>query len=378
MNNQQLIEQIRSEAEPFMSRLTDRATREFKLKELDITDNGIFLNESPLTSTALKKVLSMLRVKKNFIDLSHKMTPEDWKSVSQKLKNAEGETRLYATIAKDDNGNAEVIDAHTHRDGKKHSDDASYQQYFEWIENALTESEKNYSLKRLDFNSRNEMFEMILLDEDNRVDVFGTDLDLWKMGDRFHFNGLRFNYAPFFERLVCSNGNTATEFGFGADISKSTWNNNKIKSVIDKALLFGSETLPETLQQSVQHLKNNNISLAEFYQYRNFFERANGEEIYTPVIEKYFNDRPFYQGYGMNIAEKSRKWKSTANSGINAYDFFNMLTWIASHPRDVKMDRNDRIQLQIQASNLLFKKELDLEDVATSCNINYPRLSVMN
>ena len=42
------------------------------------------------------------------------------------------------------------------------------------------------------------------------------------------------------------------------------------------------------------------------------------------------------------------------------------------------MDKNDRIQLQINASNLLFKKELDLEDIATSVNIEYPRLSVMS
>jgi len=222
------------------------------------------------------------------------------------------------------------------------------------------------------------MTELILLNENDRVDVFGTDLDLWKMGDRFHFNGVRFNYAPFFERLVCSNGNTATEFGFGADISKNSFNNNKIQGVISKALEFGSETMPATLAQAVQHLQKNNVSLAEFYQYRNFFESRNGEEVYTGLIEKYFNDQPFYRGYGVNINEKSRKWKATANSGINAYDFFNLLTWVASHPDQVRMDKNDRIQLQIQASNLLFKKELDLEDIATSANIVYPRLAAMN
>jgi hypothetical protein len=377
-NNQEVIEQIREQSAPFMERLTDRATREFRLKDLDINEHGLFLKDMPITSTARTKVLGMLRVKKNFSEFANKMTPEDWRSVSAKLKNAEGDTKLYATISKDDHGNPEIIDAHPHRDGKKHSDDATYQQYFNWIEDSLGKSEKNYSLKNLNFNSRNEMTELILLNENDRVDVFGTDLDLWKMGDRFHFNGVRFNYAPFFERLVCSNGNTATEFGFGADISKNTFNNNKIQGVISKAIEFGSETMPATLAQAVQHLQKNNVSLAEFYQYRNFFESRNGEEVYNGIIEKYFNDKPFYQGYGLNINEKSRKWKSTANSGINAYDFFNMLTWVASHPDQVRMDKNDRVQLQINASNLLFKKELDLEDVATSTNIVYPRLTAMN
>jgi hypothetical protein len=379
MNNQHVIEQIRSEVAPIIERLGDRQQSEFKLKDLDITEKGLLLKDTPISSKAQSKILGTLRVKKNFMELSHKMTPNDWQTVSHKLKQVEGDTKMYATINKDDNGGSEIIDVQPHRGiAKKHSDDASYNQYFDWITDSLANSEKNYSLKNLNFNSKNEMFELILLDEDKRVDVFGTDLDLWKMGDRFHFGGLRFNYAPFFERLVCSNGNTASEFGFGADISKSTFNNKKIQSVIEKSLRYGSETMPETLQNAVQHLQKNNVSLSEFYYYRNFFEARNSEDVYNGIIERFFSDRPFYQGYGTNIAEKSRKWKSTANSGINAYDFFNMLTYIASHPQEIRMDRNDRIQLQIQASNLLFKKELDLEDIATSCNINYPRLAAMN
>jgi hypothetical protein len=95
-------------------------------------------------------------------------------------------------------------------------------------------------------------------------------------------------------------------------------------------------------------------------------------------MARFFNEKPFFQAYGVNLDEKSKKWKSTADSGINAYDFFNMLTWIASHPGEVKMDRSDRIDLQIQASNLLFKPQYDLEDIATGVTVNYPRLACMN
>jgi len=95
-------------------------------------------------------------------------------------------------------------------------------------------------------------------------------------------------------------------------------------------------------------------------------------------MAKFFNETPFYKAYGVNLEEKSKKWKSTANTGINAYDFFNMLTWIASHPEEVKMDKTDRINLQIQSSNLLFKNQLDLEDVATNVVVEYPRLVSMN
>jgi hypothetical protein len=55
-----------------------------------------------------------------------------------------------------------------------------------------------------------------------------------------------------------------------------------------------------------------------------------------------------------------------------------MLTWIASHPGEVRVDSQDRTNLQIAASSLLFKKELDLEDIATSVQVDYPRIAAMN
>jgi hypothetical protein len=198
------------------------------------------------------------------------------------------------------------------------------------------------------------------------------------MGDRFEFNSLKFDYAPFLERLSCSNGNTALEYGFGADISHAKFNDRRLESVIQKALSVKNETVPLILQQSVSHLQKNNVSMAEFYQYRKFFENLNDDGIYTGLINNFFDDKPFYQSYGVDINGKSNKWKSTANTGINAYDFFNMITYIASHPKEVRMDRDHRTQLQINASNLLFKKELDLEDIATSVKIDYPRLAAMN
>jgi hypothetical protein len=218
---------------------------------------------------------------------------------------------------------------------------------------------------------------MTLLNQDSTVDVFGTNVDLWKMGERFTFNGLKFDYAPFFERLVCSNGNTAKEYGFGANIAHTKFNNRRIESVINKAILFGEDTLNEQLQRSVQHLQQNNVSIAEFSWFKGFFESRNENGKYDGVLSRFFNDQPFYKAYGVNIAEKSRKWKAAANTGINAYDFFNMLTWIASHPGDVRMEKQDRIDMQIHASSLLFKKELDLEDVPTPVEVNYPRIAAM-
>jgi hypothetical protein len=377
MNNQTVIQQIQEQTAPVMEKMANRTVREFRMGDLEI-DNGISLRGMPLRGKAVRNVLGNLRVKSNFTDLFHKMTPEDWRVVSHKLKQAEGETKMYAKIFVNDQGEQEIIDTFNHNDKKKSTDEGDVQQYIDWITSNLAESEKEYSLKGLNFDSNKEVFNLTLLDANSDTDVFGTGIDIWKMGDRFTFGGLQFSYAPFFERLVCSNGNTATEYGFASNISQAKFNNKRIETTIEKALKYGSETLPAQLQQAVQHLRTNNVSMAEFYEYRRFFESRNENDKYMRIINEYFNDQPFFQSYGVNITEKSRKWKSTANTGINAYDFFNMLTYIASHPEKVMMDLTDRTNLQIQASNLLFKRELDLEDVATPVKVLYPRHSSMN
>lgn len=376
MKNQETIQRIQNESNGIIESLGERSICEFKIKDLDI-DNGVYLNEMPVRGRALNTIMSTLKVRNNFTEFANKMAPNDWTMVSEKLKSAEAETKMFARIIKDNEGKTEVNNVYRQNDKKKVSDDATLSQYFSWINESLEKSENDYSMKSLNFNAKTEQFDLVLLNESKRVDVFGTDTDLWKMGDRFTFSGLRFDYAPFFERLVCSNGNTALQYGFGANIAHAKFNNNRIKGVIEKNLVFGTESLPNQLVQAVQHLKNNNISIAEFEGAKRFFESRNENEKYDGLLHRFFNDKLFYQTYGLNIADKSRKWKSTANTGINAYDFFNMLTYIASHPEDVRLEREHRRELQIQASNILFKKELDLEDVATRVEIEYPRIAAM-
>jgi len=376
-NNSQTIELIREQGERIINRLSNRNESSFKVSELQI-DNGIYLNDTPLTGSALKNVLRMLNVRPNFLEYADKMEEQDWTDVSNKLKNAKGETKMFAKTVREDDGSVSIIDIYKQNDGKKKKDDATYSQYFNWITDSLSEAPNEFSLKGFHWDDKTETANFTLLNNDASVDVFGTDIDVWKLGNNFTFNAFSFNYAPFFERLICSNGNVAREYGFGANISQSRFNNQKIKSTIEKNIISGNDLIAEQLQRSVQHLKGNNVSLNEFYQFKNFFESRNEEERYNGIIAQFFNEKPFFAGYGENITQKSNKWKSTADSGINAYDFFNMLTWIASHPDQVKVSRQDRTDLQIKASTLLFKSELDLEDIATGVKIDYPRIAAMN
>lgn len=378
MKNESVINDIMSNATPILENLNNREIVQFKIKEVELGE-GISLRGIPLVGKAIGRIFYALKVRPNFTDFASKMSTVDFNLISQKLKSAEAETKMYAKIVKNEKGNPEIVECYYHNDKKTQADSSGINSYFEWMTDSLRNSEKEYDLKHFKFNPRTETFDLILLDEteENRVDAFGTGLDFWKMGDRFTFNSLKFDYAPFLERLSCTNGNTALEYGFAADVSHSKFNDRRLESVIQKALGFKNEQLPIILQNATAHLKENNVSLAEFYHYRKFFENLNDDGIYTGLINNYFDDKPFFKSYGEDITRKSQKWKSTANTGINAYDFFNMLTYVASHPKEVRMDQEHRSQLQINASNLLFKKELDLEDIASSVKIDYPRIAAM-
>jgi hypothetical protein len=377
MNNFEVIETINTQASRILERMGSREDTMFQINELEI-ENGIFLRGHEIKGSALKNILKMLGVRPEFLEYSNKMTSDDWHSVSEKIKGAIGSDVVYAKTVRDDDGWVSVIDIFKHNGDKKKIDNASFDQYIQWITEALGNSKNNYELKDFFWNAQAESMNINLLNKDTGIDVFGTDLDVWKMGQNFSFSAFNFDYAPFFERLVCSNGNVAKEFGFRSNISQGRFNNKKIQSTIEKNILQVSTDMPWMLQKATQHLKENNISIAEFQHYKNFFGGRNQEERYDNIMAKFFNETPFYKAYGVNLEEKSKKWKSTANTGINAYDFFNMLTWIASHPEEVKMDKTDRINLQIQSSNLLFKNQLDLEDVATNVVVEYPRLVSMN
>jgi len=376
MKNTEVIQKIRSQANEALGSIKDRTYHEFKLRDLDF-EEGINLKGIPLKGQAAEKVLGTLRVKKNFTDTGAKMSAEDWSAVSYKLKQAEGETKLYGAVT-GEGEEREISWVYDVNENKKRSDDqVNYENYFNWLTGSLAETEKGYELKDFHYNQKDDKFTLTLLENEMELDVFGNGLDIWKAGHRFTFSGLYYNAAPFFERLVCSNGAVARQYGHGADISKAKYNNFKIEQSIRKAIIEQNADIPLMLNEAVQHLQKNNVSLAEFYYYRNFFESRNANGLYDKILSQHFDEKPFFQSYGVNIDTKSNKWKSTANSGINGYDFLNHITYLASHPDEIQMDREDRLKLQITASNLLFKKELDLEDVAGYVNVDYKRVATM-
>jgi hypothetical protein len=373
MNNQNTVDELRHHADQALNKLKNRTHIHFKIADLDF-DGGVFLNGIEIKDKPLTGVMGALKAKKEFTAFSQKMSPDDWDTVSSKLKATEGETKMIARIMYDDDGRETISAIFPEIEKKKSDADANVENYFNWISESLTASETNFKLQSFNFDEKKVGFTVNLL-SDKEFNVFDNGSDHWKQGTQFSFNSLSFNASPFFERLVCSNGAVSKQHGFNTYVSQARFNTERIRKTIEKNIQENDRSIEKILFDAVNHLKGNNISLAEFFKYRAFFSSKNENGKYDSLLEKYFSDRHFYKAYGENIAARSHKWKSTANTGINAYDFFNQLTNIATHNK--LLNHTDKINLQIDATNLLFKKELDLEDIASPTTIIYPKTDIM-
>ena len=356
-NTGETIQSLRDFRDDVITTMANREIITFQVGAIDIDNEKMTLGGDELSETAMKKVLSHLRVKHNFMELSKNMHSADWTVIKEKLKKATGEQIVHGRKVTT-NGRTLVDDVYLA--APKATGILEIDSIFGEVIDSIVSTGKDISLKSTYFLEDKDEVTVTLLENDNSIDVFSNDTDLWKTGKRITWNGMNFSIAPFFERLVCTNGNTAPQFGFKANISNNKFNLEKIKKTLEKEITLQSDTLDGYLIDSVNHLRHYNVSVREFLKFKGFFN----ENDHAEILKKWFDESKMNKAYGCVVEDMTDLWKITADSGKNAYDFFNDITYIASHPDEVKITDRERVTLQVKASDLLFKKHLDLELVA--------------
>lgn len=330
---------------------------QFCVGDLKVENCKLKLDDNTLSDDSTKKVLSHLRVKNNFLELQKKMSEEDWETVSEKLKMLNASQAVYGRKMATE---SKIVDLHL-ANRKAPNGGIQVPEIFDLLrESLLSSSADDYSLSDTYFSDESGQVSVTLLNEDRQIDVFGNQQDMWKTGKRITWSSVDFGVFPFFERLVCTNGNVAKQYGFSANVSKSKYNFAKVQAILEREILHASDAATPMLSEATRHLKKSNVSVREFLAYRSFFN----EEDHAKIVEKYFDLSYLNKVYRCDVESMHNIWKSTADTGKNAYDFFNDLTYIASHPKEIKIEEDLRRSLQIKASDLLFKETLDLELVA--------------
>jgi len=334
---------------------------QFFIGDLKVEDCKLKIDEQELSDDSTKKVLSQLRVKNNFLELQKKMDEQDWETVAEKLKHFNANQEVFARKKKAEEGGAiSIVDLQlAHK--KATNGGIQIPEVFTSLRESLIDSSANdYVIKDTWYNDEKGTVSVTLLQDSKNIDVFGNETDMWKGGKTVAWSGTDFSIMPFFERLVCTNGNVARQYGFATSISKKKYNYTTIKAMLDREISQASDTCTPLLMNATKHLQKNNVSVREFLEYRNLFD----EEEHDKILSKYFDVSYLNKAYRCEVEGMHAIWKSSADTGKNAYDFFNNITYICSHPKEIKLEEEFRRSLQIKASNILFKETLDLELLA--------------
>lgn len=368
-NTGETIEKLKKFRTDVNQKLLNREITSFNVGSIDIQGEKMLVNGEELSESAVKKVLSHLRVKNNFLGISKKLAPSDWETVKEKLKSATFNQVVHGRKVTE--GGVKKIDD-IYMAAPKSTGILEIDAIFNEVIDSIVSTGKDISLKQSYFLEDKDEVNLTLLEHDEEIDIFGNGTDMWKVGKQIAWNGMNFSIAPFFERLVCSNGNTAKQLGFKANISNNKFNIGKIQSILEKEITLQSESLDKYLIDASNHLKHTNVSVREFIAYKKLFNETD----HDPIIKKWLDDSYLNSAYGVVVADQPGQWQCTADSGKNAYDFFNTLTYIASHPKEATLTDRERVDLQIKASDLLFRKTFDLEYLAPA--VDWKKVKALN
>ena len=374
MNNRQTIQEIQDWANSVeQAHPVQRDIVPFNLKDVSINGDTFRVEDMTLTESAVAKILDLLSVKPEFVDYSKCMTPERYEETTRNIKDATGDYNLYGSIIVNPDFTYSIDNVYTKNIAKKRPDDmTSPIHVIKDICDNLAVSDYEWKVKEKNYDPVSNYY-MVRL-ENVSCPIEALPNDFWTQGHVFKFNSTNFKQSPYFERKVCTNGMTKPQMGFGSNISKSSFNNEKLNNVIKYCLTELNREVEEMICEMAQKAKNTNISLFEFYDFKKFYEKKE----YKDIVNKYFIDAPFYKAWGTAIEEKSKKWQKTADTKISAYDFINLNTWLCSHLDKSKLTEEDALEMKIKVANMFTKGDYDLIDTANDVNVEFPHFDEMD
>lgn len=376
--NAAAVDAIRERAEEVLAELEKRDVRPFTVTSVEVQGRDVEHAKVPFTKEARKAFLGVLRVKEDFPSLGEGIDRARWAAALRTIQDTRREQELYALYAKDTDG-GDVICAVYPKKPDHAATVTRHRSIVGSITGALVDTPREFQLLDLGYNEARSEFDLTLL-ERRSIDMGAGDI--WRAGARFAFTDMTFTHTPFFQRLVCENGMTTRQNGFRSTVDQKRHNITKIAEVVRRNIVEGDDALSDLVRAAVGHLRTRNASIAELQWMRGAFKKAMKEDeaAFQRMDAMYFDEDHLYRAYGTAIEDQTQKWKQSADSGVNSYDLFNLMTWLASHPAETGILRGSQqsLAIQIAASNLLFKNPLDMEDVAPRVDVPQRRLPEMN
>lgn len=375
--NQNVVDTLKNLYASFQSQKVNTETFKFTKDDISMNHEGILIDGTPINSKAQKTLLTKMKVRPEFIELADKATTDDWSVIVDNIKNELTDRPYYAKVRRSEDNHDEIygiLDYPIYEKIEPVPNDV----FINLIVSGLENTSNRYKLFSADFDKENNSIIVGLINEDTKFNisgeydgkVFELKDDVWMAGVQFTFTETMFSAKHLLERLVCSNGMTTKEDCFTSNIAKKNFNVEKIEKAITHAFERPYDEMAKKISKQVALLSNTEISIKEFYEFsKPVLSEAKKNEVLDEV-EKIFDDSIFYKEYGLNVKEMSSKWQATAKTGINAYKFFNAMTYAATHIFN-SVNPTISTDLQLKISNFFFKETFDLDEIAPVVEFEY-------
>lgn len=300
------------------------------------------VNDIEVSSQALNDLANIFSIKSNLVDQIEN-DKEQWQPLQRALTNIKKD-RTVTALVNHGSGAHPFITKFTDAPIEE-STPLDFDRGIEQIGGYLETAEGDLTIRNFYFNPQSISLEIQIQDKSNNIDVFGDGNDIWNSGFGIHYGENRTSVSPYYLRLVCTNGMTAAH-----EILQRYFNNKPMKQEAFNKLINNvvERDMQNICRANGQRLKSVNCSLREFFAARNILSGK------KEIQKEYFDDsviQEAYKPYG--IRYKNKRWLSSANSNVNGYDLFNLLTHAATHKATLPI--NTRTSLNALASELFFK-----------------------
>jgi len=325
-------------------------------KSLDIINGKVHITGVPVDDDAARHLLENMQIKKGFI---RKVGPnmENWDDVKSSLCGMfsdqelamyvdDGIIRKVRTVSSVYNSNV------YHETGKSLANSVSQ----------ITDRKVNLSSSVF---SEGKLVLQFTNDSSHEL-PYG---EVWKTGHSVTIDPFGVMLEPYMERVICTNGMVRPVKTNKYSISHG----NCPKKAFQMKLGTTDYTIVDDIKVGIVRLKQNNASVREFMRFRNLLEESESTEIsrmlsINPGGEQGgFSISRLVKSYGEDFIEKSDRWLSTADSGINSFDLINSATYITSRPQEFNVSSSMVLKIQRLAAKTLLD-ELDLQHVAPRLN----------
>jgi hypothetical protein len=306
-------------------------------------DGKLFkVGDVEIGSGALNDLTNIFSIKSKLVDQIEN-DKEQWRPLQHALTNIKKDRTVTAVVNYGSGARPYVtkfVDAPI-----EESEPLNLNRGVELIGGYLETAEGDLEIRNFIFNPENLALEIQIQDKANNIDVFGDGNDIWNPGFGIHFDEKRTSVAPYYLRLVCTNGMTAAH-----EILQRYFNNKDMKqdSFIKLVNNVVERDMALVCRSNGTRLKGANASLREFFAARSLLSGK------KELQKEYFDDSEIQEAYKpYGIRYRNKRWLSSANSNVNSYDLFNRLTHAATHKATLPV--STKTALNALASELFFK-----------------------